>query len=174
MTCSDVTRHGLLAAALLLTAGCASLDVARVRDLTATPEVRADAARALKDDIRDPRATEALIAALSDCSPTVRYFAADALADHLLADWYHRPEPESLRRGCMALVDRLSDDGVAASSWHLVWWKGTYSMKRLGPVRYRAAATLCAVLGVDHGFDAAAWRNEVGRRTQQGEKASEP
>ncbi len=119
------------------------------------------AALALRDHFKHKRATLALIQALKDPKPAVRYAAAASLETHFRC---MRADHALRKSALLALVDVLEDADI-----------GRVSVPAFGPLlpgvsgstpspRSRALLTLSKVMGEDYGLNKEAWRQGIERR----------
>jgi hypothetical protein len=135
------------------------------------PYHRLKAARALRDYPRDSQASEALIAALGDPEPAVRYAAAESLENHFVVKLLslvplpgNSDFPFGLARrneACLALVSLLDDGQRGRIELPANRIFGPGRVQRRPALRARALLTLTALTGRDFGFDQQAWRDFI-------------
>lgn len=115
--------------------------------------------QALGGYYRYPRATHGLISLLGHDRAAYRYFAAEALQNHVSIG-----TSEHMLAACRALVDVLDDTKVATYS--STAYLGT-GLAVAGSVRARALLTLTHGLIEDHGFDGDAWHRQLEEREER-------
>lgn len=150
---------------LLLVIGCdARYHTNRIRG----GNFRISDIQALASHNRDPNATATLASLLRHRSPAIRYFAAEALDNHLFSDADNRTESID---ACHGLIGLLDDKNMFSYCLIGPLTSGCY---RTGSVRARALLTLTHSFLKDEGFDKDAWMQRLNKRLEVSYTISRP
>lgn len=113
--------------------------------------------RALGRWYRSDLATRALIGALGDPDPAIRFFAAEALETHLSVGMKAATRVECVR----ALVRLLDDREFGRYTIWIIPLVPVGGSAKTGSVRSRALLTLTETHGIDLGLDRKAWEQRL-------------
>lgn len=158
-------RVAFLATCLVaaVSSGCDSFHATRLSDRDCALRPRVESARALASRETSRIANRALVNALNDSEPAIRYAAAAALERHLVGN--HALNRAELKEALTGLVDLINDDGRGVHFAATPYYSAKRPPRESGFVRQRALLTLSAATGKDHGYDMDAWRREIDSMT---------
>ncbi len=150
---------------LLACTGCGPEAHIQRLQSTSMGGARVEDVRALRGYVGQPRVAEALIGALDDPDPAVRFFSAEVITDHI-----PRMNDQMRQRALSALVNCLEQNCMG----FYTDWSGVPKVPLIGvplvpvgtntltgSIRARALLTLTEATGIDCGFDRSAWRKRI-------------